>query len=99
MLVILALLLFVPGHHGFPAEAEEAEMPPGAPRIDDVLAQVTRIAGDPDQFVFYVESALHHTSKLMVLLDWTYESNITDYNEEQKLRFKVGGTTIFRGLH
>ena len=48
-----------------------------------------RTPTNPNDFVRQAEFALHSTGKILTLIDWAYETNITDSNRKQKLGFKV----------
>ncbi len=67
--------------------------------LDDI--QATRFINDPVEFARQAELALGATATAITRLNWNYESNITEYNEKQKLDFQVhylaafGLSTIF----
>ena len=54
-------------------------------RILDVEATPT----NPKDFIMHAEMALHTTGKILTLIDWSYETNLTDTNKKSKIAFKV----------
>ena len=43
-----------------------------------------------ENFVKMAEAELHEARKILRVIEWAYDSNITDYNEKRKLENKVG---------
>ena len=43
----------------------------------------------PDVFIMQAELALFSTGKLLTVIDWAYETNLTDTNRNSKTAFKV----------
>ena len=53
------------------------------------IRQLERKPSGPVDFVKQAEAALHSTGKILTLIDWAYETNITEFHKTQKLAFKV----------
>jgi hypothetical protein len=54
-----------------------------------------RTPTNANDFVKQAEFALHSTGKILTVIDWAYETNITDKNRKQKLGFKVTAYYFF----
>ena len=60
--------------------------------LDGFIRQIRQLERTPtnaNDFVKQAEFALHSTGKILTVIDWAYETNITDNNRKQKLGFKV----------
>ena len=66
--------------------------------LDGFIRQIRQLERTPtnaNDFVKQAEFALHSTGKILTVIDWAYETNITDSNRKQKLGFKVTVYKIF----
>ena len=59
------------------------------------IRQLERTPTNANDFVKQAEFALHSTGKILTVIDWAYETNITDSNRKQKLGFKV---TVYKNF-
>ena len=70
------------------------------PNFDTFLQrQIKQVTYDyskikPDVFIMQAELALFSTGKLLTVIDWAYETNLTDTNRQAKLGFKVSSKII-----
>ena len=66
--------------------------------LDGFIRQIRQLERTPtnaNDFVKQAEMALHSTGKILTVIDWAYETNITDSNRKQKLGFKVTAYYFF----